>query len=59
MASPNFIDISQEVLELGVNLSMSITTLVTMNTKSKKITLLLKKIASFASRFSCFAKPCD
>jgi hypothetical protein len=36
MASPSFIDIFQEDLELGVSLSMSITTLVIMNTKSKK-----------------------
>jgi hypothetical protein len=60
MASPNFINIFQKALELCASFSMSITTLVTMNTKSKKgKTLLLKKIASFESRSSCFARPCD
>jgi hypothetical protein len=60
MASPNFIDISQEALELGVSLSTNITTLVTMNTKSKKgKPLLLKKISSFANCSSCFTRPCD
>jgi hypothetical protein len=36
MASPSFVDDSQEALELGAILSTNIATLITTNTKSKK-----------------------
>jgi len=36
MASSNFIDIFQVALKLGASFSMNITTLMTMNTKSKR-----------------------
>jgi hypothetical protein len=55
MASPSFVDDSQEALELGAILSTNIATLITTNQKKER-TLLLKKIANFASHFFMFHK---